>query len=229
LEKVIFNKVKRFKTFINLKELFLIGYLKFKMKFLSKKRDVPKELPSLAIDEITKESKKEDAENKFKPLPKKTGHSSEEHKDKPEFTELPNSVKEEIEQIKNTKFSSAESEKGYFKEILKSVSGEIEDLNKLDMWYKNKFLPGDIVSQMREYWEKQQPDILLNAISNDLKIDLLEKTNKLDQLEKEWQEIYFKLLSKEEEIRKEEKELKDSLSEFMNVFKAASRRNRRRR
>jgi len=198
------------------------------MKFLSRKKKVPSELPNLAIDEILKKDNKEEVENKFKPLPKKTiVHSSDEQKDKPEFTELPNSISKEIEEIKKAKFSSAENEKGYFKEILKSVSGEIGDLNKLDSWYKNKFLPGDIVSQMRDYWEKQQPGILLNNISGDLKINLLEKTNKLDQLEKEWQEIYFKLLSKEEEIRKEEKELKDSLSEFMNVFKAASRRNKR--
>ena len=38
-------------------------------------------------------------------------------------------------------------------------------------------------------------------------------------LEKEWQEIYFALLFKEEEIRKEEKVLKEALSDFINIVR----------
>jgi len=72
---------------------------------------------------------------------------------------------------------------------------------------------------MREYWQKQQPELLLKNISGELKNKLSAKTNKLHQLEKEWQEVYFSLLAKEDEIRKEEKDLKESLAEFIDLLK----------
>ena len=57
---------------------------------------------------------------------------------------------------------------------------------------------------------------------------LLEKTDKLHHLEKDWQEIYLGLIKKEEEIRKEEKELKDSLSEFIGVYKKSLNKDKKR-
>ncbi len=117
------------------------------------------------------------------------------------------------------KKSPEEEENGYFKQLIKSVTEENEDVEKLSSWYENKFLPNDIVFQMREYWEKQQPELMLKQMRGDLKRELADKTERLHGLEGEWQEIYFKLLAKEDEIRREERALKDTLNEFMGAFK----------
>jgi hypothetical protein len=169
------------------------------------RKNIPDELPSLAADSINKSLNQEI--EKYKKLPKL-----------PPLPQNPLSqAKATIEAPKTNVL--ADDEPGYFKQLIKSVTEETGDLDKLDSWYQNKFLPGDVVFQMREYWEKQQPELLLKNISGDLKNRLMEKTEHLHLLEKEWQEVYFHLLSKEEEIRKEEKALKESLSEFMELFK----------
>ena len=52
----------------------------------------------------------------------------------------------------------------------------------------------------------------------------MERTEKLHKLEQEWQQIYFDLIAKEEEIRKEERELKGTVSEFITAFKESKDR-----
>jgi hypothetical protein len=176
------------------------------------RKNIPDELPSLAVEGLSKSLNQE--MEKYKPLPKL-----------PMRPNLP-SVNQPAEAPKTASIQ-VDEEQGYFKQLVKSVTEETGDLEKLDSWYKNKFLPGDMVFQMREYWEKQQPDLLLKNISGDLKNRLMEKTEYLHKLEKDWQEIYFHLLSKEEEIRKEEKALKESLSEFVELFrKSVAERNK---
>jgi len=176
---------------------------------------VPDELPSLAFDDVNKgtiQPPKVHNASSFKSLPKlpsPSPMSSSHVLSKPQVQKPVNPV-------------SADDEHGYFKELVNSVTTETKDLDKLETWYKNKFLPGDMVFQMREYWQKQQPEILLKNVSGDLKNRLMEKTEHLHGLEKEWQEIYFQLMSKEEEIRKEEKELKGSLSEFIELFRKSA-------
>jgi len=182
------------------------------MGFLFKKKKVPEELPDLAIDEISEKeisgNKRADAESgkekKFKPLPAGSSQSS---YNSDNSSETPKTSQ------------TGEADKGFFKDVLKAVTEETKNIDKLDLWYKNKFLPQDIVSQMRDYWEKQSPEVILKSIGVDLKDKLMGKIDNLHDLEKEWQEIYFKLIAKEEEIRKEEKELKDSLSEIITLFK----------
>jgi len=129
--------------------------------------------------------------------------------------------------INMRKSAPEEQEQGYFKELIKSVTEANTDVDKLSSWYENKFLPNDLVFQMREYWEKQQPEILMKNIRGDLKRELMHKTDKLHTLEGEWQDIYFRLLAKEDEIRQEEKELKDSLSQFMDLFKRAAKEQKK--
>ena len=122
------------------------------------------------------------------------------------------------------KLPAFDEEDGYFKELVKSVVEGSENIDKLDSWYKEKFMPQDIVFQMREYWQKQQPQILLKNIRGDLKNSMVEKTDKLHKLEQDWQQIYFDLIAKEEEIRKEERELKGVVSEFITAFKESKER-----
>jgi len=180
-----------------------------------KKKEVPEELPNLAVDvaSISPQLDEKQVKNRLEIL-----HES------PPIKRLPTVPSFESNDKKKT--ISISDERGYFKELIKNVVEGTNDLDKRDSWYKNKFLPGDIVFQMREYWEKQQSEILLKNVSGDLKIRLVEKTDKLHQLEKEWQEVYFHLLTKEEAIRKEEKDLKDLLSEFINLFKNSAKRRK---
>ncbi len=178
-----------------------------------KKKDVPEELPNLVVDDVITKPKLEE-----KQLEKKSEISQEASP----IQKLPTVPSSELnDKIKEL---SVDDESGYFKDLMKNVIGEVNDLDEENSWYKNKFLPGDIVFQMREYWEKQKPEILLKNIGGDLKNRLTEKTDKLHKLEKEWQEVYFHLLTKEEEIRKEEKELKESLSEFIDLIKHSTKR-----
>ena len=180
-----------------------------------KKKDVPEELPSLAIDR-----------SKISP-PEQESQVEEKQEVQAQYKSLPTqrtAVRTLQESSRRKESLSPEDQQGYFRDLIKSVTEGTENLDKIDSWYKEKFLPGDMVFQMREYWEKQQPEILLKNISGELKNKLLGKTDKLHQLEKEWQDIYFHLLAKEEAIRKEEKELKDSLSEFIDLFRRSSRK-----
>jgi hypothetical protein len=95
----------------------------------------------------------------------------------------------------------------------------MRDINKLDAWYKENLQQEDTINQMREYWEKQKPELLIRAVGGEMMAKLKEKTDRLHSLEKEWQDVYFELISKEEEIRTEEKELKKELSEFIELCK----------
>lgn len=180
------------------------------------RKGVPDELPSLAFDDV----------NRNLGHPPKI-HNASNFKSVPKVSQQPTppsiiSMGKPAVQVQQNNYSNSEDEAGYFKELVKSVTTETKDLDKLETWYKNKFLPGDMVFQMREYWQKQQPEILLKNVSGDLKNRLMEKTEHLHGLEKQWQEIYFQLMSKEEEIRKEEKELKGSLSEFIELFRKSA-------
>jgi hypothetical protein len=108
---------------------------------------------------------------------------------------------------------------GYFSELEDDLNNEITDLNKLEDWYKNKFLPRDIVTDMRKHWEGKNNSSVINILGRNFKDRINEKTARLQVLEKEWQGIYFDLIEKEEEIREQEKELKKMLAEFVELCK----------
>lgn len=185
------------------------------MGFLFKKKEVPSELPTLAVDGATNSVEKRGFVNEQKKM----------------YPPLQSSLPQQPVAMQPPEVQSAralqdyqykqkdQDEQGYFKDLIKSVIEGSDDVNELDSWYKNKFLQEDVVFHMREYWQKQQPQLLLKNVSGELKSRLMDKTDKLHTLEKEWQEVYFNLLAKEEQIRKEEKELKEALSEFMNIVK----------
>ncbi len=187
------------------------------MGFLFKKKEVPEELPGLAFEEMNKNSGVV-SDSHLSQLPQVQNNSETKYKPLPTQNSQDGMLNTRDNSLKKQDFSGFEDNQGYFKELVKSIT-EKQDVNKLDSWYKNKFLPGDVVFQMREYWEKQQPEILLKNVSAELKNRILEQTNKLHSLEKDWQEIYFNLMAKEEEIRKDEKDLKDSIAEFIGIYK----------
>jgi hypothetical protein len=159
---------------------------------LFKKSDVPAELPDIALDEIRKESLLSSP-----PLQTAVSSSVSNASLKP-VTSPAISVQQASPPLRvvsaqtiEQPVQSTKDESGYFKELVKSVTEGTGDVDSLHSWYNETFMPGDIVFQMREYWERQQPEILLKNISGDLKNKLIDKTNHLHSLEKEWQQIYF--------------------------------------
>jgi len=166
------------------------------MNIFKKKREIPEVLPDLAI---------EIPENSY-PNKKKKRNSLRDFEDRVEETKEPERL-------------NLKSETGFFKNILENVQDEIQDIDELENWYENKFKPGDIVSQMRDYWENQKPDVIVKNFGSNLKKELDEKIEKLHELEKDWKEIYIELIEKEQEIKEEEGSLKETLSEFVKLCK----------
>lgn len=176
------------------------------------KKEVPNELPPLATDILgSKEEPKEELKEqivKQEILEKSAPFEKSE--------ELIGEVKESEEKKEKSQIIAPE---GFFDKISDNINLELEDLKKLEKWYNEKFLPGDVVSGMRQYWESQAQDPVMGILGRDFKERISEKTANLQKLEKQWQEIYFSLMEKEEGIRKEEGELKSILKEFLDLCK----------
>jgi hypothetical protein len=171
---------------------------------LFKRKDIPEELPSLATEELKKNPEIE------------------------KYTQLVNKYLKQKNQEPEPKEPeiSEDAEDGFFNKMQEDIHNEIANLNQLENWYKNKFLPQDVVSDMRNYWENQKSDSVIKVIGRNFKEKITEKTEKLQQLERDWQETYFQLIEKEEEIRKEEQELKKILSEFVELCKARKKKKK---
>jgi hypothetical protein len=107
----------------------------------------------------------------------------------------------------------------FFDEVLEDINGGIADVGKLEDWYEKKFAGEDVVSNMKEYWEGNKADIIIESFGAEYKREINDKVKVLRELEEDWREIYFRLVKKEEEMKKEERELKETLSEFVNLCK----------
>jgi hypothetical protein len=191
------------------------------MNFKLKRGAIPEELPDLELNEIKEKLSESEKESKSRMF---SNSQSQE--------EMIRDVKEKLSEIKGggtptliTK-SPNPAEKNdpkikdsFFNEILKNIEGEMSDLKKLESLYDHKLMPKDVVSEMREYWEKQKPGQIIEIAGKKFKEDLTKKIDQLGILEKEWRQISLQLIEKEEEIRKEEKELKLILVEFVNACK----------
>lgn len=178
--------------------------------FSKSKKEIPAELPDLAFDksEVTANNNENIPSSiASKSLPLRQGF------------EFPTQKYSESTKKVTEKQQDDDEDKGFFKDLIKNLIQEQKNVDKMESFYNNKFATEDLVHQMRSYWEDQKPELLLRNVGSDLKEKMSEKTNKLHILEKEWQDVYFALLSKEEEIRNEEKELKEVISEFITVCK----------
>ena len=221
-----------------------------------KKREVPGELPNLAVDEIHSELVGAGSENERDKILQNTldkiqsNVSSEKEKvlqqiGKADSSEvLSSSIVNESEKkvvvepiilssssevnsinsVKSVSLANAseslEIDRGFFKEMISEIA-ETEDARELDK-ISNKYLQNDSISSMKEYWEKQKPDMIIKTVGKDLRMKILEKSDKLHKLEREWQDGYFALMTKEEQIREEEEQLKAILNEFIDVCKKAT-------
>jgi len=184
-----------------------------------KRKGVPDELPEMPIEYIEEKTDdrqivKEYIESKAKPRLTES---------KAEKKVIPQSPKQD--QIAEKKIAAPEMDEGFFTELQGNLLKEIDDLNKLEKWYNNKFLPGDVVTDMRSYWENKKTGSILKILGKNFQEKISGRISSLQQLEKEWQDIYFSLVEKENEIKDQEKELKEMLKEFIEVCK---RRNGKR-
>jgi len=105
----------------------------------------------------------------------------------------------------------------FFNQFLEDLNDEIKDYGKLEEWYQNKFLPQDVVSNMKCYWEDNKAEIIIRNFGKEYKDKINVKIAKMRKLEMDWRAIYFDLIKKEEEMKKEERELKGILSEFVDL------------
>jgi hypothetical protein len=139
-----------------------------------------------------------------------------EHKDTP-LNPVHESIKKVIDNdiTKDNSFSKS----SFFDEVLEDINGGIADVSKLEDWYEKKFVNDDVISNMKGYWEGNKADIIIQSFGAEYKRQINDKIQTLRGLEEDWREIYFRLIKKEEEMKKEERELKETLSEFVNLCK----------
>lgn len=177
------------------------------LSMLSRKKNVPEELPDLVIDEI-KDKLKDNSKNS-EGSPKLVQQKIE--ASKPELRVINNEKKEDKHII--------DKDKSFFNKLLTDINVEINDVVKLEGWYNNKFINNDIVTDMKDYWEDKKHELVIKSIGKGFKEKISVKIESLQVLEGEWQDIYLKLIEKEEELKNEEKELKKIVSEFMEMCK----------
>lgn len=196
---------------------------------LLKKNKVPDELPELAIDEVKEKLSQNMVKDETKKTSGKTLPSLPKNKGEDESAAVIKNLLREPEKIsqpvKENKIEAKdaavfkEDERGFFKELINEINSKERNIKNIDSWYNRKLISGDIVNEMKEYWEKQKPGIIIQNIGRNFRDKINEKTGELQKLEKEWQAVYFNLVEKEEDIREKDKELKELLSEFVKSCK----------
>jgi hypothetical protein len=135
--------------------------------------------------------------------------------------------KPEIEKKESIPEEKTNDEKSYpkickdsfFIKLQENLNKEMDSLNRLEEWYNTKLLPEDTLSEMKNYWEKQKSSSVIQIIGKDFQDKITKKIILLQELEKSWQDIYFNLIEKEEQIKEQEKELKKMLAEFIEFCK----------
>jgi hypothetical protein len=188
------------------------------MVFLKKKK-APSELPELIIDKL-EGSKKSNELSELKeaivrdrPYEEKiqTYSPSEEKRDTSS-----REIQEKMKSLQSEKIK-VDNEKAFFTTILNDINNELNNGKTIEEWYKNEFLPKDIVNEMKDYWGSQKKEIVIKSLGKNFKEKIETKIEQLKNMESEWQTIYFELIKKEEEIKKEENELKKIISEFVEM------------
>ncbi len=183
-----------------------------------KRETVDKKVEEKPVEKKEKEEDKE-SEEKKEADKKENARSSKEI-----ISRLIRNIKDDedkrVEREENEKKSEEiGGDRSFFDELQKNLTEEIDDLSNLEDWYEKKFLPRDILSDMRSYWENKKTESILELLGKNFQEKIGEKISKLQGLEKDWQSTYFELIEKEEEIKTHEAELKDLLKEFVDICK----------
>lgn len=185
-----------------------------------KSKEIPEELPDLPLEEFTEEFKKEvssylEEETKKEEIPE----------NKEEASPSDDTESENFEEKNISLNLKTETEETFFNNMLKNLETEIKDLSNLEEWFNETFSKKDMITNMKDYWQGQKKDLFLRALVQKFKEKISENIKKLQKMEMEWQEIYFKLAEKEEEMKKQEEILKKAISEFISVGKKISSQN----
>lgn len=217
-----------------------MGFLK-----LVDKKKVPDELPALITEEIKKRPEETEAQDVKKDIKQEVQDETSPEIEKnniqskeisqPKPIQLPeNQVKQDTTPVNQIKLEGqgiseekTNEEKGYsrllkdsfFINLQENLNKEMDSLNKLEEWYNNKLLPEDTLSEMKNYWEKQKSNSMIQILGKDFQDKITKKIILLQELEKSWQDTYFNLMEKEEKIKEQEKELKKMLAEFIGFCK----------
>jgi hypothetical protein len=200
-----------------------MGFLK-----LIDKKNIPDELPSLITEDIRKNS-----EEKTQEASREINKSKIENNKNQDIApiieqklETNSPVKEEIkkesipeEKINEEKDYPEVLQDSFFIRLQEDLGKEMNSLNKLEQWYNTKLLPEDTLSEMKNYWEKQKSNSMIQILGKDFQDKITKKIIILQKLEKSWQDTYFSLIEKEEAIKEQERELKKMLAEFIGFCK----------
>jgi hypothetical protein len=208
---------------------------------LFKKTSAPDELPDLAIDQLKKDLKKDYSEKEEVKTEEKKEEVLKPVEEKTKEEETKEEVQKDNEDVKEEKSEETPSEadnskkdnkieeksigekvnleKSFFNPLLKEFKEENFDPSKINSWYQKRFSEKGAIEEMKEYWEKQKDEFITEAVEKEFKERINEKMISLQKLEGEWQEIYINLIKKEEEMKKEEKNVKKIIKEFSDVFK----------
>ncbi len=204
-----------------------------------KKTSVLDELPDLAIDELKKELRKDKSEKeKIKETNYKKIEENVQEPEEPLEEEISvvvqgnndsEDVEEEFEEETETDDSEEESneideislnlENSFFNPLLSELKKENFDPAKINEWYQKRFSGKSAIEEMKEHWEKQKNEFITEAVEKEFKSRINKRMHVLQKLESEWQEIYLKLIEKEEELKKEEKNLKKIINDFSDAIK----------
>jgi hypothetical protein len=202
-----------------------------------KKTSAPDELPDLAIDELKKDLKKDFSEKEEPKYEEKKEEIAKPEEKKPEEESSNETTAENTEDVKEeeteettsktdnsqpetkTSEEKANLEKSFFNPLLTELKKDNFDPTKINSWYQKRFAEKGAIEEMKEYWEKQKDEFITETVEKEFRVRINERMNTLQKLEAEWQEIYINLIKKEEEMKKEEKNIKKIIKEFSEVFK----------
>lgn len=195
-------------------------------KDYSEKEDAKETIPGLkkeipALLEKIEEKQEEPStseEEKGEEITKEPEEVIEEKKQ--EDSEEKQEINEEEKEIKNFKEDEKINlEKSFFNPLINELKKENFDPAKINAWYQKRFSDKSAIEEMKEYWEKQKNEFITETVEKEFKARINERMHHLQKLESEWQEIYIKLVEKEEEMKKEEKNIKKIIKDFSEVVK----------
>lgn len=124
----------------------------------------------------------------------------------------------EVEQTQPQTTAQTPGYESYFGKVKKQIDSGMVDVEKLKEWNDKQFSGQDGVKGMREYWEKQKDKSVVDALKENFKQSIEQASVELQNLEAEWQNVYFDLVEKETQIKEKEEELKNTIAEFVKVF-----------
>ncbi len=152
-----------------------------------------------------------EATNEEQPAEEKT--ESEENSESTETTE-----EQPSEETPAEENNELDPEKSFFNHLLKEMDEDVSDVEKLSKWYNEKFSKENTVQEMKKHWHKQKNEMIIRSLGKEFKDKIDTKMKNLQKLESDWQKIYFNLITKEEEIKKEELEMKKIIRDFLAIF-----------